>query len=66
MKLANLVFVFLAAGSALFGQSLSPVIGGVWSGNVSSTSATVAVRLNSAGLRVRLYVSQSEALTVVH
>ena len=64
MKLANLVFVFLAACSALFGQSLSPVVGGVWSGNVSSTSATVAVRLNSSGLRVRLQVSQSQALTV--
>ncbi|MGH7943993.1 MAG: alkaline phosphatase D family protein [Opitutaceae bacterium] len=37
-------------------------IGGVWSGNVSPTSATVVARLNATGVRVRLHVSQKETL----
>jgi hypothetical protein len=45
-----------------FGQSATPVVGGVWSGNVTPTSATVVVRLNEPGLRVRLHVSRNETL----
>jgi phosphodiesterase/alkaline phosphatase D-like protein len=55
------LFVLLC-GAAL-GQTASPFIGGCWSGNVSPTSATVSVRLNAPTLRVRLQVSQNEALT---
>ena len=40
----------------------SPFIGGVWAGNVTPTSVTVSVRLNAAGQRVRLQLSQSESL----
>jgi phosphodiesterase/alkaline phosphatase D-like protein len=47
----------------LSAQTSSPFVGGVWSGNVSPTGATVALRLNAAGLRVRLQVSQNESLT---
>lgn len=63
--LVRLLFVcsLLFYGTAAVAQSASPFIGGVWSGNVSSTSATVAVRLNAPGLRVRLQVSQSQSLT---
>ncbi|MBL9203029.1 MAG: alkaline phosphatase D family protein [Opitutaceae bacterium] len=45
------------------GQPGSPFVGGVWSGNVSTTAATVALRLTAPGLRVRLQVSQNENLT---
>jgi phosphodiesterase/alkaline phosphatase D-like protein len=38
-------------------------IGSVWSGNVTPTSATVAVRLNNSGQRVRLQVSTNPGLT---
>lgn len=38
-------------------------MGGVWSGNVTPTSATVVARLNAPGLRVRLQISQNNALT---
>jgi phosphodiesterase/alkaline phosphatase D-like protein len=38
------------------------VVGGVWSGNVSPTGATVSVRLNAASQRVRLVVSENENL----
>ncbi len=44
-------------------QGDSPFIGGAWAGNVTPTSATVSIRLNSPGLRVRLQISQSPALT---
>ena len=64
MKLAKLIFVFLAACATGWGQAGSPVIGGVWSGNVSPTGATVTVRLNASGVRVRLQVSPSDTLTV--
>lgn len=47
----------------LSAQTGSPFVGGVWSGNVSPTGATVALRLNAIGLRVRLQVSQNESLT---
>ena len=63
MKLAKLIFVFFSACAGLMGQTTSPVVGGVWSGNVSTTGATVALRTNASGLRVRLAVSLNEALT---
>lgn len=63
MKLAKLVSVFFAACTALLGQSASPVVGGVWSGNVSPTSVTVAGRISASGVRVRLVVSANEVLT---
>src|SRR5688572_2494678 len=45
------------------GQDSGTFIGGAWSGNVSPTSATVSIRLNTPGVRVRLQVSQDESLT---
>jgi hypothetical protein len=45
-----------------FGQTQGPFIGGVWAGNVSPTSATVSIRLDTPGQRVRLQVSQNESL----
>lgn len=54
------ILVVLPAGRA---QTPSPFVSGVWSGNVTSTSAMVCVRLNAAGLRVRLVVSANEQLT---
>jgi phosphodiesterase/alkaline phosphatase D-like protein len=63
MRIFRPFFCFLALCSVAVGQGASVFIGGVWSGNVSPTSATVAARFNAAGLRVRLHVSQNEALT---
>ena len=48
--------------TTLCAQTPSPFVSGVWSGNVTPTSATVCVRLNAAGQRVRLQLSQSESL----
>ena len=44
-------------------QTPSPLVGSVWSGNVTPTSASVVARLTSAGQRVRLQVSVNPALT---
>src|SRR5688500_6922355 len=55
-------FCFLAFATVAFGQSVD-FIGGVWSGNVSPTSAMVVARFNASGHRVRLHVSQNGALT---
>ncbi|MEO6244512.1 MAG: alkaline phosphatase D family protein [Opitutaceae bacterium] len=63
MKLSTVVFAFLAAWVTLVGQTASTLVGGVWSGAVSSTSATIAVRLDSPGLRVRAQISRSETVT---
>lgn len=52
--------VFIALCSVAAGQA---VVGGVWCGNVTPTSATVTVRLDTAGQRVRLHVSENEQLT---
>ncbi|MEO6243849.1 MAG: alkaline phosphatase D family protein [Opitutaceae bacterium] len=57
------VFAFLTGWSVLAGQTASPFLGGVWSGNVTPTSASVSVRLNAAGLRVRLAISTNDTLT---
>ena len=52
-----------AAASVLSAQTVSPFVGGVWSGNVSPTSASVVARLTAAGQRVRLQVSTNPSLT---
>lgn len=54
---------FLALCLTAFAQTGSPFVGGAWCGNVTPTSATVAVRLVGSGLRVRLVVSQNENLS---
>ncbi len=59
----TIVLLFLGICLTAFGQSGSNfVVGGVWCGNVTPTSATVAARLADAGLRVRLHVSQNPDL----
>ncbi len=55
--LIRVTLLWLALSGALFAQGTSPFIGGVWSGNVTPTSATVATRLTATGLRARLVVS---------
>ena len=54
---------FFAGLSSLCAQTASPFLSGVWCGNVTPTSATVSVRLNATGLRVRLAVSTNERLS---
>jgi phosphodiesterase/alkaline phosphatase D-like protein len=46
----------LAQGGAAF-------IGGVWSGNITPTSGTVAARLDTPGVKVRLRISTNPGLT---
>lgn len=53
----------MAAMSALHAQPVSPFASGVWSGGVTPTSATVAVRLTSSAQRVRLQVSTNASLS---
>src|SRR5438128_8672285 len=56
--------VILFGGLAsLCGQTASPFVSGAWCGNVTPTSATVKIRLDTAGLRVRLVVSTNDRLT---
>ena len=43
--------------------SVSPLMSGAWSGNVTSTSATVCIRLVAPGQRVRLVASADEQLS---
>ncbi len=57
-----ILLVLFTFSATLFGQTESPFIGGVWAGNVTPTSATVSIRLNASGLRVRLQVSRVESL----
>jgi phosphodiesterase/alkaline phosphatase D-like protein len=64
MRLVRSVFWFAAicaTASASFAQGI--FIGGVWSGNVTPTSAMVAAHLTGPGLRVRLLVSVNESLS---
>lgn len=56
-----LLIGFFICATAL-AQSGTFFVGGVWSGNVSPTGATVAVRLNAASQRVRLVVSENQNL----
>ncbi|MDO8629580.1 MAG: alkaline phosphatase D family protein, partial [Phycisphaerales bacterium] len=62
MNISKVVLLFCALCAAAFGQAETPFIGGVWSGNVTPTSATVSIRLKNPGLRVRLQVSLTESL----
>lgn len=55
--------LFIAASFTVLAQGTSPFVGGVWSGNVSATTVTVAGRLASSNLRVRLQVSTNPSLT---
>jgi len=59
----RLLAVFLVGIVSAYGQSGVWIVGGVWSGNVTPTSATVSVRLNAASQRVRLQVSRSPTLS---
>jgi len=58
-----LVAGLLAGLPMMRAQAVSPFVSGVWSGNVTPTSASVSVRLNAAGLRARLVVSTNDRLT---
>jgi phosphodiesterase/alkaline phosphatase D-like protein len=62
MSLPRIILLFVFSVSA-WGQGVSPFLGGAWSGNVTPTSASVAVRLNSSAQRVRLQISQNASLT---
>ena len=62
-KIRSSVLCFFALVVVAFGQHSGPFIGGAWSGNVSPTGATVSIRLNTTGTRVRLQVSKNESLT---
>jgi len=57
------LLLFLSLVSVAFGQQAGLFIGGAWSGNVSPTSVTVAIRLTASAQRVRLHVSQNENLS---
>ena len=67
----TLAYAFRAAGFwvgvLLFGPgnlaAQSPFVSGVWCGNVTPTSASVSVRLNAPGLRVRVAVSTNDRLS---
>ncbi|MBS0664582.1 MAG: alkaline phosphatase D family protein [Verrucomicrobia bacterium] len=52
----------LFASAPLFGQVAAPLVSGPWCGNVTATSATVAVRLNASGLAVRLALARTADL----
>jgi phosphodiesterase/alkaline phosphatase D-like protein len=52
---------FFAVTTMAFGQQ-GPFIGGAWVGNVTTTGATVSIRLNASALRARLVVSATENL----
>ena len=61
MTFRRQVICFLFVCAAAIAQDAA-FIGGVWSGNVSPTSATVVARFNASGQRVRLHVSENPAL----
>jgi len=63
MRLHRLLLSFFAVAAMAWGQGNSPFVGGVWSGNITPTSATVAVRLHAPALRTRLLVSINPSLT---
>lgn len=56
-------FLLCALCVSVWGQTGAQFIGGMWSGNVTPTSATVVVRLNATGVRVRLQASPNATLT---
>ena len=55
------LLLFVALAGVAFGQA--QFMSGVWCGNVTPTSATVVVRLDAPGQRVRLQVSESDRLS---
>lgn len=57
----KVALVFLALTFTALAQS--PFAGGAWCGNVTPTSATVSVRLNTPSLRVRLVISTNANLS---
>lgn len=57
----KVTLVFLALTITALAQS--PFAGGAWCGNVTPTSATVSVRLNTPSLRVRLVISTNANLS---
>lgn len=57
----KVALVFLALTFTALAQS--PFAGGAWCGNVTPTSVTVSVRLNTAAQRVRLVISTNANLT---
>ncbi len=59
----RIVFLLFALYVTAWGQGASPFIGGVWSGNMTPTSATVVAHVNASGVRVRLQVSTNQSLT---
>lgn len=61
--LASLIVALTAVVLPLPAQTASPFVSGVWSGNVTPTSATVCVRLTASALRTRLVVSADDRLT---
>ena len=63
MRNARMFLLYVAFSAAAWAQGGIFIVGGMWSGNVTPTSVTVATRLNAAGIRVRLQVSTSPALT---
>jgi phosphodiesterase/alkaline phosphatase D-like protein len=63
MALPKIILCLMAITAAAVAQSASPFLGGAWTGNVTPTTATVAVRLNASALRVRLQVSTNPGLT---
>ena len=60
LRAAGFAGLLLAVTAAA--QVSAPLASGPWSGNVTSTSATVAVRLTTAGLGVRLAVARTADL----
>ena len=58
-----LTFFLVAAASVVSAQPGPPFASGVWCGNVTPTSASVVVRLTSAGQKARLQVSSNPTLT---
>ncbi|HUR57185.1 MAG TPA: alkaline phosphatase D family protein [Opitutaceae bacterium] len=58
--LFRLTFLLVLATATASAQSF---VGSVWAGNVSPTSATVSVRLNTPGVRVRVAFSLTPTLT---
>ena len=58
--LFRLTFLLVLATATAYAQSF---VGSVWAGNVSPTSATVAVRLNTPGVKVRVAFSTTPTLT---
>jgi hypothetical protein len=63
MTLPKLLIFVVALTAAAFGQGVSPFIGSAWCGNVTSSTATVSIRMETAGQRVRLQISTNPSLT---